>query len=361
MDWTQILDTLNAMAPAERRQWALATAGVAVAVTGLLWLESRIFGRRGRVGSWLAVRIASLIAAPLTFAVLVVPAQAVSGMEGLAVFYLSLFTAAPVLWFGCHIVCGRLVSPGFSRNESIALGFSGLAILAVPLTAYFAAQNPLHAAARQIGLRRELPADNPPLPYRAEPVTSYTLPGAGLIYTQSLRAEPGVRLQRVEQRLGGYWPAYDIEHPDYCTLGNDVHLMWSAQEPPPYLRLSWRQSDGRTAKAEFTPDMASADKSAPQIFSANFREDGLDPVAPIPRVRMQLILRKEGLPDYTEMLGNPPEAGEQRTTDCVTAGFERWRHSDGRRIRAAGVMFYLPSGGLPLRGVLEPSQSQPAH
>ncbi|TPQ25736.1 hypothetical protein [Methylomonas koyamae] len=360
MDWTQILDILNAITPAERRQWVVATAGVAATVVILLWLESRVFGRRGRAGSWLAVRIASLIAAPLTFAVLVLPAKAVSGMEGLAVFYLSLFTAAPLLWFGCHIVCGSLVSPGFSRNESIALGFSGLAILAVPLTAYFAAQNPLHAAARQIGLRRELPPDNPPLPYRVEPVTPYTMPGAGLIYTQSLRAEPGIRLQRVEQRLGGYWPAYDIEHPNYCTQGNDVHLMWSAQEPPPYLRLSWLQSDARTAATEFTPDMASADKSTPQIFSANFREAGLDPVAPIPRVRMHLILLQEGLPDYTEMLGNPPEAGEQRTTDCVAAGFERWRHSDGRRIRAAGIAFYLPSGGLPLRGLLVPGDSQPA-
>lgn len=360
MDWTQMLDTLNAITPAERRQWILATAGVAATVAVLLWLENRIFGRHGRAVSWMAVRIASLLAAPLTFAVLVLPAQAVGGMEGLAVFYLSLFTAAPLLWFGCHTVCGRLATPNFSRNESIALGFSGLAILAVPLTAFFAAQNPLHDAARQIGLRRELPPDNPPLPYRAEPVTPYSMPGAGLIYTQSLLAEPDIRLQRVEQRVGGYWPAHDTEHPDFCAHGNDVHLMWSAQEPPPYLRLSWRQSDGRTATAEFTPDMARADQSTPQIFSANFREDGLDPVVPIPRVRMHLVLAKEGLPDYTEMLGNPPEAGEQRTTDCVSVGFERWRHSDGRRIQAVGVLFYLPSGGSPLRGVLAPSQSQPA-
>ncbi|ATG89140.1 hypothetical protein [Methylomonas koyamae] len=323
MDWTQILDTLNAMTPAERRQWELATTGVAAATVCLLWLESRFFRRSGRVASWLAVRIASLIAAPLTFAVLVMPAQAVSGMEGLAVFYLSLFTAAPLLWFGCHIICGRLASPGFSRNESIALGFSGLAILAVPLTGFFAAQNPLHDAARQIGLRRELPADNPPLPYRAETVTPYTMPGAGLIYTQSLQAEPGIRLQRVEQRLGGYWPAYDIEHPDYCTHGNDVHLMWAAQELPPYLRLSWLQSDGRTATAEFTPNMASADKSTAQIFSANFRDNGLDPVAPIPRVRMHLILLKEGLPDYTEILGNPPEAGEHRRVAIFAERFFR--------------------------------------
>jgi len=34
----------------------------------------------------------------------VLPARSAPGMEGLAVFYLGLFIAVPLLWFGGHVL-----------------------------------------------------------------------------------------------------------------------------------------------------------------------------------------------------------------------------------------------------------------
>ncbi len=103
-------------------------------------------------------------------------------------------------------------------------------------------------------------------------------------------------------------------------------------------------------RAEFTPALPAT--PAPVPFTATLRATGLDPVAPIPRVRMYLVLRKPGLTPYTQMLGSPPEAGEQRQTDCVAAGFERWPPGGGWELEAAGVMFHLPTGAPPLRAML---------
>lgn len=351
MDWQQTLATLAALPPDDKAIWLRIGAGLATLVLLLLWLESRFFARSGRVGSWLAVRLSSVIAAPLVLAILVLPARSVSGMEGLAVFYLALFTAAPLLWFGSHVLAGRWVRPRLSAPESLALAVSGLLILAIPGTAFFAAQGPLQAASREIGMRREVPANNPPLAHTVQPVQTYEVPGVGRIYTQTLLGAPDTRLLRVEQRQGGQWPTdRSAAHPSYCTNGNDLHLMWSAGEAPPYMRLHWAQSNGAAAHAEFTPDMAAASSTAP-AFSIGFRPDGVDPIAPIPRTRAYLVLHRPDAAPYTQMLGNPPEAGETRTSDCILPGYRIWTGSPGWQVHAMGLTFSQPSGQT-LRGVI---------
>lgn len=345
------------MAPATQQVWLGGAAAVLGLVVGLLWLESRYFKHSGRMRSWVVLRLASGIAALVALGLLVLPARAVGGPAALGVFLLALYTVAPLVWFGSHVVLGRRVRPALTRAESLALGVSGLAILAIPGTAYFALDAPLYAAARAVGERRELPPDNLPLQHSVQPVQRYHLAGVGLVYTQSLLGAPDMRLVRVEQRQFGQWSKdASSAHTMYCTHGNDLHLMWSAQEPPPYLRLHWARSNGAVVHAEFTPTLAFDGAPAPAEFTVGFRPDGVDPIAPIARERVYLVLTKAGLAPATQMLGNPPEAGEKRTTDCVMTGFKQLGARDDWQVQAMGVVFQLSTGGMPLRSLIERPQ-----
>ncbi|MDO8280577.1 MAG: hypothetical protein Q7T63_20995 [Burkholderiaceae bacterium] len=312
MEWQQMLDTFARMPPADQQTWLRMAAGLLALMLGMLWLESRYFRSSGRGRSWLAVRLVSAVAALLALAAVVVPARAVGGPAALGVFLLALYTVAPLLWFGSHLVVGRRVKPSLTRTESLVLAVTGLAILAIPGTTYFAVEGPLYAASREIGKRREVPADNPTLEHKVQAVQRYNLPGVGLIYTQSLLGAPDTRLVRVELRQSGQWPKdQSVAHPVFCTNGNDVHLMWSAKEEPPYLRLHWAQSNGSVVRAEFTP--------------------------------------------YTQMLASPPGAAEVRSTDCVMAGFKRVAASEDWQVQAIGLLFYLPTGGQALRSLIQKS------
>jgi hypothetical protein len=354
MEWQQMLDTLARLPPDTRTTWLQVAAGLLALMLLVLWLESRYFARTRRTGSWAAVRLASLVAAPVAVMLLFLPARAVSGMEALAVFYLSMLTVTPLVWFGAHLWAGRSVRPALSLPESLALAMSGLVILAIPGAAFFGAQRPLQNAARDIGAQRELPADNPALEHRIQPVAAYTFAAAGLVYAQSLIGAPDTRLVRIEQRQGGQWPSTPTgSHPSYCTNGNDVHLLWSAQEPPPYLRIHWAQSNGAVVRSEFTPVMTSTGTVPPVSFSAVLRPDGLDPVVPIARERIYLVLHKDGEPPSTQILTNGLQEGEKRSTDCVGHGFTIWPARPGWALQSAVVHFQVPTGGAPLRAVLE--------
>lgn len=357
MEWQHILDTFARMPLADQQTWWRGAAGLLTLMLGLLWLESRFFKQSGRVHSWVTVRLVSAVAALLALAAVVLPARAVGGPEALGIFVGALYTVAPLIWFGSHLLAGRWVRPPLTRAESLVLGVTGLAILAIPGAAFFAAQAPLQAASREIGQRREVPADNPPLQHSVQAVQRYHLAGVGLIYTQSLLGAPDTRLVRVEQRQGGQWPTdQSTAHPIYCTNGNDVHLMWSAQEAPPYLRLHWAQSNAAVVRSEFTPHMAFDAAPPPAEFTIGFRPDGVDPIAPIPRARAYLVLTKQGLAPYTQMLGNPPGAGEVRSTDCVMNGFQRVASSADWQVQAIGVLFYMPTGGAALRSLIQKPQ-----
>lgn len=356
MELQEMLDIFARMAPEDKQVWLRGAGAILATMVGLLWVESLYFKRSGRVGSWASVRLTSIFGALLAVAALVVPARAIGGPAALGVFILSLYTLAPLVWFGTHLLVGQRVRPALTRLECLALGVTGLAILAIPGTAYLAIESPLYAAAREIGVRREVPSDNLPLQHRVQPVQRYMLAGVGLIYTQSLIGAPDTRLVRVEERRFGQWAKdLSVAHPVYCTNGNDIHLMWSAQEPPPYLRLHWAKPNGAVVHAEFTPQLPLAEDAAspPSEFTVEFRSDGVDPIVPIPRVRAHLVLTKEGLTPYTQMLGNPTEAGEVRTTDCVLTGFRRWTPGPNWQVQAIGFNFQLPTGGMPLRGLIE--------
>ncbi len=350
MEFDQMYDTLAALPRAEQLRWLAGAIGV-FAIMGLaLFVESRFFKKSHRVGSWLALRFVTLLMLPLMAAILVLPARSVSGMEGLAVFYLVLLTIAPVLWFGSHVLGGRLMDPAIKAGESVALAISAIAIMAIPFNAFWAAQFSLQDAARGLASQKKKGPDSRPLGHAVGPVQRFSIPGAGTVFTQSLIAPPGVRLERIDQRHFGPWyETKGVSHPVFCTQGNDLHLMWSAAEPAPQLRLHWTQADGLRVKGEHFPDLAGPDAAVTKEFSIGFRPDGFDPIAPIPRVRTHIgVLQKDGT-IYTHML-NPLQAGETMDNDCLMPGYQRVRWQEEGPVQTVNIMFYQSSGNSPLKG-----------
>lgn len=352
MDWQQMADIFSRMPAPERQRWMLLGVGLLALMLAVLWLEARHFQRRQQLRGWARVRLVSLVSAPLSVAVLLAPALAVSGPAALGVFILSLYMTAPLVWFGSHLWAGRGASPPLSVAQSLGLGLSGLAVLSIPVFAYLMAEGPLHAAAREIGLRRQVPADNPSLQHTVHPVRRHTLPGVGVLYSQSLQGGSDMRLLRVEQRKGGQWPEHPTAHPAYCTHGNDIHLLWPADEQPPYLRLEWAQANSATVRAEFTPDLGTAAAAEPAALTATFRDDGLDPSVAIPRARAILDIVKPGQSPYTQLLGNPPGVGEVWTTDCVMAGFTTRTPGPDWSVQSISLVVYPPLGGPPRVGTI---------
>lgn len=95
-----------------------------VAFVFLLRWERRYFLERGKREAWLPVRLATIPIALITAAAVVIPARGTSGMEGLAVFYILLFTMAPVFWFGAHWIVGKLATPSLAFGESAQIAAS---------------------------------------------------------------------------------------------------------------------------------------------------------------------------------------------------------------------------------------------
>jgi hypothetical protein len=158
-----------------------------------------------------------------------------------------------------------------------------------------------------------------------------------------------VRLERIDKRYNGPW--YDTRgttQPVFCRQGDDLHLMWSAGEPAPQLRLHWVQPSGLRVKGEFFADPATAPAGTPE-FSVAFRPDGFDPVAPIPRVRAYLDLLQRDGTIYTQLL-NPLQPGETFQNDCLMKGYKRVRWPDEGVVQKVYVTFHLPVSAPPLRG-----------
>lgn len=101
----------------------LAAYGLAVVVALIFVLrwERREFARTGKARAWRTVRLATVPIALVTAAAVIVPTRRISGMEALGVFYLLLFTAAPLLWVGLHALAGRLARPRLGTWDVLQL------------------------------------------------------------------------------------------------------------------------------------------------------------------------------------------------------------------------------------------------
>lgn len=345
MDISRYIDTVLALPASEQQTWASAAALVLAAVLLVLWLEGRHFRRQRKAGSWLALRMVSLLAAPLAVLAVLGPARAVSGMEGLAVFYGLLFTVAPLLWFGSHLGVGRRLTPALSTGECMALSLSGLLLFGLPGFALFQAAGPLEAAARHHEDNPPQPGTPVPLAHAVQPLQHFDMPVAGTVFAQSLIAPPGLRLERVDERSGELWQnTAGFDHPAFCRQGQDLHLMWAAREQAPRLRLHWVGADGQRQVAEHRPVPAEGSASA---FVVGFRADGFDLAAPAPRTRVLFALHRtdNGAPNYLSM-GNSLQPGERQQDECLMPGYRRvaWQQ-EGPPLAVALV--FRRDGGAP--------------
>jgi|JI10StandDraft_1071094.scaffolds.fasta_scaffold284384_2 hypothetical protein len=102
----------------------------AAALVGFIFVvrwERRQFLARGLGSSWLKVRLSSIPTAALAAGLVTIPSRVTSGMEGLAVFYLLILTAAPIFWFGAHWAVGRLAKPSLDLADSARIAALPLA------------------------------------------------------------------------------------------------------------------------------------------------------------------------------------------------------------------------------------------
>lgn len=117
----------------------------------LRWERKRFFAR-GLVDSWFIVRLSSVPAAVVVVAIVMIPARSISGMEGLAVFYLLILTAAPLFWFGTHWVVGRLARPQLSFGDSAGIAGSPLLYLVAVAMVAPMLQSLAWSALRSLGI-----------------------------------------------------------------------------------------------------------------------------------------------------------------------------------------------------------------
>ncbi|MCW5654858.1 hypothetical protein [Hydrogenophaga sp.] len=331
------LTTALPLLPAHVQMMAAVVAALVVLALGLEW---RLCRTRSRGASWAVLRLTSLLAAGLCVLVVLVPARAVSGMEGLAVFYGLLFTLAPLIWFGTHLLLGPRLRPAFSVGESTALSLSGLLIWGLPLIALVNAIEPLQAALRHAQDNPRDPGPPTALAHTVQPVRQFALPQAGVVYAQSLTAPPGLRLQRVDERHGERWEDMrERTHPRFCLDGASVHLVWSAREGAPWLRLHWVGTDGQRVMATHRPDTAAG---ATEPLEVGFRADGFSLPVPVPRYRVWFALHEkaDGQPSFIPM-ANSEQPGE-RHDHCVMPDYRRVNATNEGPVKAVMLQFGQP-------------------
>jgi len=349
MDLSRLIDALRSLPETEAATWRTTALVVLAVVALLLWLESGHFRRRHEAANWLALRTVSLLLTPLTVLAVLGPTRAVSGMEGLAVFYGTLLTVAPLIWFGGHLLAGGVL--GLGRGESFALALSGLLLFGLPLVAAFNALGPLEAAARRHEDR--LPAVNEPLAHSAQAVRRFEMPVAGTVFTQSLIAPPGLRLERVDERVGELWQdSAGISQTRFCRQGQDLHLMWSMNETMPWLRLHWVDADGQRHAAPHRPEPGPEPASA---FSVGFRDDGFDVAAPVPRYRVNFALQRNDRGQWNHLaLLNMAQEGESALDGCLMPGYRRLRWQNEGPVQAVMLMFQRPGAPAAMAEFVRP-------
>lgn len=330
--------------------WAVLIALVVV-IFGLLTVERRMFAGRGKGGSWWFVRMCALPILATVAAAVLLPSRATSGPEALAVFYILLFSLAPLLWFGLHGLAGWLASPRLNRGESMWLAGSGLVLLLIPPGVVSALQMPYFTLSRLMDRAVVSRAAEAPLPHVPGPVRRLRLGDAGELHAQTLRAPAGIRVERIETMSGGYWADTATQtHSWFCRDGEDLHLAWRAGSAMPPLRLHWRDAAQRLGLSLFqAADPAPAPPA--EDFTIVWRPDGFD--LPVPLSRDRVHLRWSGQsPGYYRSL-DTLQPGETFVDDCVMPGYRRV--AAGSEGPLASVQLVLQSGvpGLPLLSVFD--------
>lgn len=350
MDFEKFFIAVGALPAFDKWAWGAVLLAIVAAIGLLLFRERRHFRQHGLGGSWLALRVLALfVILPLTVGVIFVPAASISGLEALAFFYLALFTVGPLVWFGGHVLCGRLLRPAFSKGQGLFLAFTGLLVLFIPAIAVSLAQGPIFYASRGVQDSTFRRAGQTPLAHRVGNPQRFRLPEGGIVHSQSLIAPPGIHVERIDRKIGEGW--YDTKGSSrdvFCRDGENLHLLWSARESVPALRIYWRDIAGNLAQADFVAGLPDEPVAQARPFEIAFRSDGFDPPVPIPRSRASVAYLRGGERLYFDSL-NPLQPGETFDNDCIMAGYRRVASEREGPPQVVVLTFYIPSEGAPLR------------
>jgi len=301
-----------------------------IMLSGVFWLlrsEKRRFDGLGKGRGWVRMRLLALPMLLVSAALVVLPARSFPGMEALAYFYFALFTVGPLTWFGLHWLAGTIQSPRFTRGESFSLAFTGLLFLIVPLLLVEMLQRPIFMASHQMQQRAHASVDSAPLALEVLPVQRFQLGEVGEIwgeiFSQTLRAPAGIRIERIDRYIGGHWSDTATSTHDFlCRQDQYLHLAWPVESQLDPLRIYWRDGEGKQYQAEYRVDGARLKQLPVQDFVVGWRDDGID--LPVPLMRDVVQLGWGDAPDkrhYRTLSSLQP--GENFVDDCVASGYRR--------------------------------------
>ena len=131
--------------------WGLLALLALVLIGIFIRHEGRWFAARNKRSSWLVLRICTIPIAAATAFVVIAGSRSVSGPEALLVFFVLLFTVAPLMHFGLHWLIGRFLNPALMIGESAWIAFSGLLIVVGPAALGSAAHPWIHVISRSLG------------------------------------------------------------------------------------------------------------------------------------------------------------------------------------------------------------------
>ena len=336
-----LVETIRAQGALGATLWGLAFV---LWLGGVIWLlrrEHRSWQARGKGGSALGLRFASLPILVITVLVVVLPVRSISGMEALFYFYVALFTLGPLCWFGLHALLGMAGRPRLSVKESSEIAGVGLLLAVSPFLVATALQGPIFYAVHLSGSSMSAVWPQRALAHEVDPMRRFALGDAGELRVQTLRAPSGLRLEKVEAHLDRWTDIGRKAHPYLCRDGESLHLAWPVGSPPPPLQLYWRDAQGATGRSLFAVEEAGIDGAALEPFEIAWRDDGFD--LPVPLARMRVwpawYIHADG-PDFQAL--NPLQPHETHEQDCVMTGYRRVAHASEGPVRAV-LILALPS------------------
>jgi hypothetical protein len=244
---------------------AVSAVGVgfyALVAGALLRYEWGQYAPTRRVRSWIVLHLFSPVFAWLAYYAAYLPASGVSGMEAMGMFFMLTVTVAPLVYFICHIILGRLVLlPELSVRESMIIAATSIAIFggaAMTITLVMGQVSGVHRRASRIDVRHAVAAESPFLQTK---LIRFAMPdGETLICAYFTKKQSMARFHLdfsygSRPKTGGITASRNY----VCMCGDELHLVFIEEKNGllPTLRCYWR-IEGRTKTfvAEFVPDVS---------------------------------------------------------------------------------------------------------
>jgi len=261
--------------------WIVLAGAALIAIGFAIRAERRWFAARGKAGPWLWLRVSTIPIGILTVLAIILPARIIGGEMALAAFYLLMFSAGPLVYFGLHRMVGSLLRPQLTSQEITRVGLSGLMMSVGPAMLAQILQPWVFQVASTVQQTRFALADESPLLHRIMDQRRFILPDIGEVWTEHWQAPPGVSIDHIELEVGGqYLRTGDSSGSLMCRSGEDIHVFWPAWTPPPHWRIYWQTAEGGLVRS----DRVSVPTDKPPIpFTLNWHPDGFELPVRVPR------------------------------------------------------------------------------